>query len=77
MKTKISVCFNNIIATMKQKYVSTYQEKAKKRLITLHRGDLMETVHSLHTSRLIWSVAVPCIKSQLDGAILPISIGTP
>ena len=46
MKTKISVCFNNIIAIMKQKYVSTYQEKAKKRLITLHRGDLMETSNS-------------------------------
>ena len=52
IKTKISVCFNNIIAIMKQKYASTYQEKAKKRLISLHAGDPTETSNSAQLAHI-------------------------
>ena len=43
LKTNISACFNNIIAILKLKYASTYQEEAKYILVTLHRGDPIDT----------------------------------
>ena len=39
LKTSISACSNNIIAILKLKYASTYQEEAEYILVTLHRGD--------------------------------------
>ena len=39
LKTSISACSNNIIAILKLKYASTYQEEAEYTLVTLHRDD--------------------------------------
>ena len=38
LKTDISACYNNIIAILKMKYASTYQEEAQYILVTLRRG---------------------------------------